>query len=80
MDAVDVKQKIEAGLPGSRADVTGTDAHFSATVTADVFAGKTMIQQHQLVYATLRDEMASQQVHALALKTRVPTESPTELP
>ena len=78
MDAVDVKQKIEAGLPGSQADVTGNDAHFSATVTAEAFAGKTMIQQHQLVYATLRDEMASQQVHALALKTRLPTESPTE--
>ena len=77
MDASDVKRKIEAGIPGAVADVSGTDAHFSAVVTAVAFAGKTMIQQHQMVYATLRDEMASQDVHALALKTRTPDSKET---
>ena len=72
MEAVDVQRKIEAGIPGARAQVTGDDAHFTAVVVAPAFAGKSRSQQHQMVYATLRDEMASQQVHALALQTRVP--------
>jgi acid stress-induced BolA-like protein IbaG/YrbA len=72
MEAADVQRKIEQGIPGAKAEVTGSDAHFTAVVVAEAFAGRTLVQQHQLVYATLRDEMASQQVHALALKTSAP--------
>ena len=72
MDAADLKRKIEAGIPGARAEVTGTDAHFSAVVVAEAFEGKTLVQQHQMVYATLREEMSSQAVHALALRTCTP--------
>ena len=72
MNAADVKRKIEAGIPGARAEVSGEDAHFSAVVVAEAFAGKSVVAQHRLVYATLQDEMASQQVHALALKTSAP--------
>ena len=72
MEAADVQRKIEQGIPGAKVEVTGSDAHFTAVVVAEAFAGRTLVQQHQLVYATLRDEMASQQVHALALKTSAP--------
>ena len=72
MEASDVKRKIEAGIPGALAEVSGTDAHFTAVVVAPAFAGRSLVQQHQMVYATLKHEMASQEVHALALKTRVP--------
>lgn len=74
MTADDVKRRIEAGIPGAKAEVSGDDAHFSAMVVAPAFAGLTRIQQHQMVYATLREEMASQAVHALALKTSAPSE------
>ena len=69
MTAAEIARRIEAALPGARATVAGEDAHFSAEVVAPGFAGKTRIQQHQMIYALFRDEMASQAIHALALKT-----------
>ncbi len=67
----DIKGLIEAGIPGARVEVSGDGHHFEAVVSSDVFAGKTRIQQHQLVYATLGDRMR-EQIHALSLKTVLP--------
>ncbi len=67
----DIKGLIEAGIPGARVEVSGDGHHFEAIVFSDVFAGKTRIQQHQLVYATLGDRMR-EQIHALSLKTVLP--------
>jgi acid stress-induced BolA-like protein IbaG/YrbA len=61
---------IEAGLPGARVDVRGDDGqHFEADVVSGAFTGKTMIQQHRMVYAALGDKMG-REIHALQLKTR----------
>lgn len=67
----DIKGLIEAGIPGARVEVSGDGHHFEAVVSSSVFAGKTRIQQHQLVYATLGDRMR-EQIHALSLKTVLP--------
>ena len=68
----DIKLLIEAGLPGARADVRGDDGqHFEAEVTFAGFAGKPVIQQHRMVYATLGEKMG-RDIHALQLKTRAP--------
>jgi acid stress-induced BolA-like protein IbaG/YrbA len=70
-----VKAAIEAGIPGSIVqitDLTGGGDHYQAVVVSDLFAGKSLIQQHQLVYGTVRAEMASEAIHALALKTYTP--------
>lgn len=69
-----LRQLIESGIPGARAEVedyTGGGDHYRATVIADAFAGKTMIEQHQMVYATLGDAMKGP-IHALALDTCTP--------
>jgi stress-induced morphogen len=42
--------------------------HFSAEVTSSAFAGKRLVQQHQLVYKALGDHMYND-IHALAIKT-----------
>ena len=34
--------------------------------------GKGLIEQHQMVYAALKEEMGDQRIHALALKTFTP--------
>jgi stress-induced morphogen len=63
---------ILAALPGAQVkvtDLTGTEDHFQATVVAPAFAGKSRIEQHQMVYAALGDLMKGA-VHALALTTR----------
>ncbi len=74
MEIGEIRRKIEEGIPGSRADVAGEDAHYTAVVVAPAFEGKTRVEQHQMVYATLREEMTSQEVHALALRTLTPAE------
>lgn len=52
--------------------VQGDDGtHFDALVVSPVFAGKTMVQQHQLVYAALGDRMRAE-IHALSMKTLTP--------
>jgi len=52
-------------------DLTGTQDHWEALIVSEAFAGKTPIEQHQLVYAALGELMAGP-VHALALKTYSP--------
>ena len=52
-------------------DLTGTNDHWEALVVSAAFAGKTPIEQHQMVYAALGELMAGP-VHALALKTYSP--------
>ncbi|MDA8361270.1 MAG: BolA/IbaG family iron-sulfur metabolism protein [Gammaproteobacteria bacterium] len=69
--AEEIKGLIEAGLPGARVQVHGDGHHFEAVIRSGAFAGKTPIQQHQLVYATLGDRMR-EQIHALSLKTLLP--------
>lgn len=73
MQAQQIKQMIEAGLSGAQVQVFGDDGqHFDAIVVAEAFAGKSMVQQHQMVYAALGGQMESGAIHALALKTYTP--------
>ena len=52
--------------------VLGDDGtHFEAVIVSTAFIGKTMIQQHQQVYAALGDRMRSE-IHALSMKTYTP--------
>lgn len=74
MRAEDIESRIAAGLPGSRVqvrDTTGGGDHFEAIVVAADFAGKTMIEQHRMVYGALGEAMAGE-IHALALRTYTP--------
>ncbi len=66
-----IKDLIEAGLPGAQARVSGDGHHFEAIVVSQAFQGKSRIQQHQLVYGTLGDRMR-EQIHALSIKTELP--------
>ncbi|HTX59625.1 MAG TPA: BolA family protein [Verrucomicrobiae bacterium] len=52
-------------------DRTGTMDHFNVTVRSGEFKGKTLIEQHQLVYAALRAALRDGRVHAVELKTIV---------
>lgn len=66
----EIKQWIEQGLPEAKAEVSGNDGvHFEALVVCPAFAGKSMLQQHRMVYEVLGDKMQSA-IHALSLHTR----------
>lgn len=68
-----VKQYIEQGIECSVLEVEGDGRHFQALIVSDVFAGKRLIQRHQLVYAALGDRMR-EEIHALSMKTLTPEE------
>jgi acid stress-induced BolA-like protein IbaG/YrbA len=75
MQATEIQRLIEAGLPGAQVTVHGDDGvHFEAIVVTEAFVGKSLLQQHRLVYATLGERMGNEEIHALALKTYTPDE------
>jgi len=49
------------------------DDHLQVTVISPKFIGLSLVKQHQLVYSALKEELASEAIHALALKTLPPT-------
>ena len=55
-------------------DRTGTMDHFNLTVRSRAFKGKTLIEQHQLVYGALKSALKDGRVHAVELKTLISTE------
>ncbi len=75
LDPEDIAKRITSALPGAEVevrDLTGTGDHFEARVVAAAFEGLAMLDQHQAVYAPLRDVLDSGALHALALKTYTP--------
>jgi stress-induced morphogen len=76
----DIRQRIEASIPGARAEVedtTGGGDHFRATVTAPAFEGRSRIEQHRLVYDVFGAEIGGA-IHALSLKTQPPQQVPIQ--
>lgn len=59
---------LHAGHPGVVAKGGG---HFTVNIVAEAFEGKTLIEQHRLVYEAIGPEM-EKEIHALALKTFSP--------
>jgi stress-induced morphogen len=73
-DVEEIKRRIEAGLPGSTAEVVdtaGDSNHFRAVVTAPQFEGLTRIQQHKLINEIFAGELGGS-IHALSIKTQTP--------
>jgi stress-induced morphogen len=65
---------IRRDLPDAQVEIvdrTGTMDHFNVTVRSGAFAGRTLIEQHQLVYGALRAALKDGRVHAGELKTLV---------
>jgi stress-induced morphogen len=74
MAADEIQRLIKASFPDAEIridDLAGDGNHYAATVVAEVFRGKTRVQQHQMVYEALKGEMGGA-LHALALKTSAP--------
>jgi stress-induced morphogen len=74
MQPADIEALIKAAMPDAQVtiqDLAGDGDHYAATVVSEVFRGKSRVQQHQLVYASLRGRMGGE-LHALALQTSAP--------
>ena len=72
MDLKEIENFIKEAMPDAIVeiqDLAGDGNHYSATVISSQFAGKTKIEQHKMVYNSLKGKMGNE-LHALALKTR----------
>ncbi len=74
MPAHEIERLIKAKLPDATigiTDLAGDSDHFAAHVVSAAFAGKSRVQQHQMVYEALGGRMGGE-LHALALTTAAP--------
>ncbi len=74
MDAGEIERLIRESIPDATVsieDLRGDGDHYAAHVTSAQFAGKTRVQQHQMVYQALKGRMGGE-LHALALQTSTP--------
>ena len=74
MAADEIKRLVKEAFPDAEVvivDLAGDGDHYAARIASQAFAGKTRVQQHQMVYAALQGNMGGV-LHALALTTSVP--------
>lgn len=72
LSAQQLEAYITQNLTCDYIKVLGDDGtHFEAVIVSPEFVGKTMVKQHQLVYAALGDRMRAE-IHALSMKTLTP--------
>ncbi|MGD8589564.1 MAG: BolA/IbaG family iron-sulfur metabolism protein [Chromatiales bacterium] len=74
METEKVAELIRAGMPGAQVEVTGDGRHFEAKVVSADFSGKTLIQKHRMVMETVKQQIASDELHALSIKAYTPEE------
>jgi stress-induced morphogen len=67
----EIRERIEAGIPGATAEVTGDGHHFNAIVSSPAFDGLSRIAQHRLVNEVFAGELGDR-IHALSIQTRTP--------
>ena len=71
MDLKEIEKYIKEAMPDALVeiqDLAGDGNHYSAVVTSSSFAGKSKIEQHKMVYNSLKGRMGNE-LHALAIKT-----------
>ena len=76
MSAEEIEQMIKEAIPDAQVridDLRGDGDHYAAFITSAAFAGKTRVQQHQMVYNALQGRMGNE-LHALALQTSAPSD------
>ena len=67
----EINQMIKESIPEAEVtieDLAGDENHYSATIKSKIFAGKSKIEQHKIVYKALKGKMGKE-LHALALNT-----------
>ena len=73
MELKEIEKLIKASIPDALVeihDLAGDGNHYSATVSSSSFIGKSKIEQHKIVYASLKGKMGNE-LHALEIKTKI---------
>ena len=72
MELKEIEKLIKVSIPDALVeiqDLAGDGNHYSATVSSSSFIGKSKIEQHKIVYASLKGKMGNE-LHALAITTK----------
>ena len=73
MNLKEIERYIKEAMPDAVVeiqDLAGDGNHYSATVTSSEFSGKSKIEQHKMVYNSLKGKMGNE-LHALSITTEV---------
>ena len=73
MSIEEITNLIKKSLPDAIVtieDLKGDGNHYSATIISKSFLGKSKIEQHKIVYDSLKGKMGNE-LHALMLKTKI---------
>ncbi len=70
-----IEALIKTGIPDARVKVAGDGRHFETSVVSEAFEGKSLIQRHRMILATVESLIASDELHALSItSSRTPAE------
>ena len=67
----EIETLIKKAIPDAEIsikDLAGDQNHYSATIKSKIFSGRSKIEQHKMVYKSLKGKMGNE-LHALALNT-----------
>tara|TARA_B100000953_G_C17760919_1_gene338924 strand:+ start:237 stop:467 length:231 start_codon:yes stop_codon:yes gene_type:complete len=67
----EIKNLIKEAIPDAEIiiqDLAGDENHYSATIKSKIFNGKSKIEQHKMVYKSLKGKMGNE-LHALSINT-----------
>jgi stress-induced morphogen len=68
----EIKKLITTSIPDATIeikDLMGDSNHYSATIESKIFNGLSKIEQHKLVYKSLKGKMGNE-LHALSITTK----------
>ena len=68
----EIERLIKESIPDAEIiieDLAGDNNHYSATIKSKIFNGKTKIEQHKIVYKSLKGKMGNE-LHALSITTK----------
>ena len=73
MELTDIKSRLEARFPEANIVVEdfGGGNHIHVIVASSEFAGKSLIEQHQMINALFAEEMKTEEIHALKITSKV---------
>ncbi len=67
----EIKSLIKSSIPDAKIeikDLAGDNNHYSAKISSQIFNGKSKVEQHKLVYKSLKGKMGNE-LHALSITT-----------
>jgi stress-induced morphogen len=74
MQSQDIERLLREAFPDAQIeirDLAGDGDHYAVSIVSSAFAGKSRVQQHQMVYGALKGRMGGE-LHAMALQTAAP--------